>query len=99
MAMREARLEVDGEPVAEGEAGVLRVRAVWVVRVRRNETARTTRRPWSRAGVAGDRGGSGPRGSGGPTTRRLARTRPTRDGVKPPCSRAALGGMEEVFAS
>ena len=43
MAMREARLEVDGEPVAEGEAGVLRVRAVWVVRVRRNETARTTR--------------------------------------------------------
>ena len=48
MAMREARLEVDDETVAEGEAGVLRVRAVWVVRVRRNETARTTRRPWSR---------------------------------------------------
>lgn len=86
MAMREARLEVDGEPVAEGEAGVLRVRAVWVVRVRRNETARATGRPWSR-------------GSGEPTTRRLARTRPTRDDVKPPCSRAALGGMEEVFAS
>ena len=50
--MREARLEVDGEPVAGGEAGVLRVRAVWVVRVRRNETARTTRQSWSRAGVA-----------------------------------------------
>ena len=54
MAMRAARLEVDDEPVAEGEAGVLRVRAVWVVRVRRNETTRTTRRAWSRAGVAAD---------------------------------------------
>ena len=61
MAMRAARLEVDGEPVAEGEAGVLRVRAVWVVRVRRNETARTTRRPWSRGrprGVGDQRRGA-----------------------------------------
>ena len=61
VAMREARLEVDGEPVAEGEAGVLRVRAVWVVRVRRNETARTTRRPWSRGrprGVGDQRRGA-----------------------------------------
>ena len=61
MAMREARLEVDGEPVAEGEAGVLRVRAVWVARVRRNETARTTRRPWSRGrprGVGDQRRGA-----------------------------------------
>ena len=51
MAMREARLEVSGEPVAEGEAGVLRGRAdVRVLRVKRNETARATasRRPWSR---------------------------------------------------
>ena len=56
MAMREARLEVDGKPVAEGEAGVLRVRAVWVVRVRHNETARTTRRPWSAAGDRGEWG-------------------------------------------
>ena len=89
MAMREARLEVDGEPVAEGEAGVLRVRAVWVVRVRQGATRRRVLRD-----------GRGVAGSGGPTTRRLARTRPTRgDGVKPPCSRAALGGMEEVFAS
>ena len=61
MAMREARLEVDGEPIAEGEAGVLRVRAVWVVRARRNETARTTRRPWSRGrprGVGDQRRGA-----------------------------------------
>ena len=91
MAMRAARLEVDDEPVAEGEAGVLRVRAVWVVRVRRNETARTTRRPWSRGRPRGVRGG--------PTTRRLGRARPTHDSVKPPFSRAALGGMREVFVS
>ena len=61
-AMREARLEVDGEPVAEGEAGVLRVRAeVWSARVRRNAMARTTRQPRSRGrprGVGDQRRGA-----------------------------------------
>ena len=49
MTMCEARLEVDVELVAEGGDVVLCGRAgVRVLRVRRDETARATRRPWSR---------------------------------------------------
>ena len=84
MAMREARLEVDGEPVAEGEAGVLRVRAcVGRAREAQRDGAcyETAVEPRETAG------------SGGPTTRRLGHARPTRDGVKPPFSRAMLGWM------